>query len=91
MGLGLMRNTHGFSGAGLTEICQWAATLAFQQLIEADICRAHEKRKSGEGDMEDVEEADPVPEITREHFERAVKFTRRSVSDQDIRRYETFA
>ena len=41
--------------------------------------------------MEDVEEADPVPEITCEHFEEAKKFARRSVSDQDIRRYEMFA
>ena len=41
--------------------------------------------------MEDVEEANAVPEITREHFEESMKFARRSVSDQDIRRYEMFA
>ena len=38
------------------------------------------------GEMED-----PVPEITRAHFEEALKFARRSVSDTDIRRYESFA
>ena len=27
----------------------------------------------------------------REHFEEAMKFARRSVSDQDIRRYEMFS
>ncbi|GAA5859718.1 hypothetical protein JCM1840_006423 [Sporobolomyces johnsonii] len=37
------------------------------------------------------EEEDPVPEITIEHFEEAMRFARRSVSDQDIRRYELFA
>jgi len=40
--------------------------------------------------MEEDEE-DPVPEITIAHFEEAMKFARRSVSDQDIRRYEMFA
>ena len=32
-----------------------------------------------------------MPVITREHFEEAMKFARRSVSDGDIRRYEMFA
>ena len=40
--------------------------------------------------MED-EIVDPVPEIRREHFEEAMKFARRSVSDADIRKYEMFA
>ena len=34
---------------------------------------------------------DPVPEITRAHFEEAMKFARRSVTDNDIRKYEMFA
>lgn len=38
--------------------------------------------------VEEAEEDDPVPEITRAHFEEAMKFARRSVSDADIRRYE---
>lgn len=41
--------------------------------------------------MEEVEEADPVPEIARDHFEEAMNYARRSVSDQDIRRYEMLA
>ena len=39
--------------------------------------------------MED--EFDPVPDIRRDHFEEAMKFARRSVSDADIRKYEVFA
>ena len=39
--------------------------------------------------MEDDE--DLVPEITRQHFEEAMKFARRSVTDADIRKYEMFA
>lgn len=37
------------------------------------------------------EDFDPVPEIRRDHFEEAMKFARRSVSDNDIRKYEVFA
>lgn len=32
-----------------------------------------------------------MPEITRLHFEEAMKYARRSVSDNDIRKYEMFA
>ena len=36
-------------------------------------------------------EEDPVPEIRRDHVEEAMRFARRSVSDNDIRKYEMFA
>lgn len=36
-------------------------------------------------------EEDQVPEIRRGHFEEAMKFARRSVTDSDIRKYEMFA
>ncbi|OCH96304.1 AAA ATPase [Obba rivulosa] len=93
----LAKNTHGFSGADLTEICQRAAKLAIRESIEADIRRAREKKEKEEAGGEDAkmdedeEYEDPVPVISREHFEEAMKFARRSVSDADIRRYEMFA
>jgi len=89
----LSKHTHGFSGADLTEICQRAAKLAIRESIEADIRRQREKagKTSDEQMEEDVEEEDPVPEISGAHFEEAVRYARRSVSDQDIRRYEMFA
>lgn len=34
---------------------------------------------------------DQVPELTRSHFEEAMKFARRSVSDNDIRKYDMFS
>jgi transitional endoplasmic reticulum ATPase len=37
------------------------------------------------------DEVDAVPCITRAHFEEAMRHARRSVSDADIRRYQTFA
>jgi len=86
----LSKVTQGFSGADLTEICQRACKLAIRQSIEAEIRREKERQQNMEvDDGEEVE--DPVPEITRAHFEEAMKFARRSVSDNDIRRYEMFA
>eukprot|EP00698_Gefionella_okellyi_P013695 TRINITY_DN376_c0_g1_i1.p1 TRINITY_DN376_c0_g1~~TRINITY_DN376_c0_g1_i1.p1 ORF type:complete len:824 (+),score=235.78 TRINITY_DN376_c0_g1_i1:65-2473(+) len=78
----------GFSGADLTEICQRAVKLAIRQSVEAAIER--EKRRAENPDaMQD--ETDPVPEVTRDHFQESLKFARRSVPDRDIRRYEMFS
>ncbi|KAG5670781.1 hypothetical protein PVAND_001021 [Polypedilum vanderplanki] len=81
----------GFSGADLTEICQRACKFAIHEAIETEI--HHEKaqieNKYISMDMDD--DIDPVLEITRAHFEEAIKFARRSVSDMDIRKYEMFA
>ncbi|KAG1242102.1 hypothetical protein G6F68_016358 [Rhizopus microsporus] len=81
----------GFSGADLAEICQRAAKLAIREDIEKDIARERArkaKEEAGEdvGMEEDEEETPGV--ITRAHFEEAMRFARRSVSDADIRRYE---
>ncbi|XP_038049607.1 transitional endoplasmic reticulum ATPase [Patiria miniata] len=86
----LAKVTHGYSGADLTEICQRACKLAIRQSIESDIRRQRERIDNPDLDME-TDEDDPVPEITRVHFEEAMKFARRSVSDNDIRKYEMFA
>jgi len=42
----LAKNTHGYSGADLTEICQRAAKLAIRESIDSDISEA--ARKAGE-------------------------------------------
>jgi transitional endoplasmic reticulum ATPase len=80
----LAKKTEGFSGADITEICQRATQLAIRECITKDA----EKAERGADNME---EADPVPEITRLHFAEAMKTARRSVSDADIRKYEMFA
>ncbi|ORY21747.1 P-loop containing nucleoside triphosphate hydrolase protein [Naematelia encephala] len=93
----LARSTAGFSGADLTEICQRAAKLAIRASIEADIRRERERQEKadaggGDVDLMDADnEEDEVPAITTEHFEEAMRFARRSVSDADIRRYEMFS
>merc|ERR1712019_206973 len=84
----LARMTKGFSGADLTEICQRACKLAIRESIDADIRREKERQKKGAA-MDDDD--DPVPEITKRHFEEAMKFARRSVSDNDIKKYEMFS
>jgi transitional endoplasmic reticulum ATPase len=89
----LAKSTVGFSGADLTEICQRACKLAIRESIEKEIAHEKDRQKrlaKGE-ELMDEEAYDPVPEITKAHFEEAMKFARRSVSDNDIRKYEMFA
>ena len=39
----------------------------------------------------DVDDDDEISEVSRKHFEEAMRFARRSVSDQDIKKYEMFS
>lgn len=79
----------GFSGADITEICQRACKLAIREAI----CKDQERIRRMEANPEamDEEEVDPVPYITRGHFEESMKYARRSVTDADVRKYEMFA
>ncbi len=67
-----------------------ACKLAIRESIEKDMERQREREARGETGDQDMD-IDPVPEITKVHFEEAMRFARRSVSDQDIRKYEMFA
>jgi len=84
--------THGFSGADLGFVTQRAVKLAIKESITIDIERQKEREAAGDGAMDTDEVGeDPVPELTRRHFEEAMASARRSVSDVEIRRYEAFA
>ena len=85
----LARVTQGFSGADITEICQRSCKYAIRESIERDLERS--RRAAENPDLMDEDAADPVPSITKAHFEEAMKFARRSVSDADIRKYQAFA
>lgn len=67
----LAKSTVGFSGADITEICQRACKLAIRESIEKDIAqeKARQQRLAKGEELMDEEPADPVPEITRAHFE----------------------
>merc|ERR550537_1602519 len=86
----LARTLHGFSGSDLTEICQRAAKMAIRESIEKEV-EAQKEREAAGLDAMDDDAPDPVPEITKYHFEESMKFARRSVSDNDIRKYEMFS
>jgi len=74
----ISRNTNGFSGADLSEICQRAAKLAIRESIEIEVKNP------------DLKE-DPVPELTLKHFNEAMKFARKSVGKEEIDGFESFA
>lgn len=97
----IAKTTHGFSGADLSYIAQRAAKFAIKDSIEAqrESLAAKEAEAAAKGEevkSEDVEmtgepEEDPVPYISRGHFEEAMKTAKRSVSDAELRRYEAYA
>jgi transitional endoplasmic reticulum ATPase len=82
--------THGFSGADLGFITQRAVKLAIKESITSEIERVKEMEDAGMDVDEDALE-DPVPCLTRRHFEEAMQMARRSVTDVEIRRYEAFS
>lgn len=63
-----------------------ACRYAIRENIEKDIERERVKAENPDSMEEDA--PDPVPSITRAHFEEAMKYARRSVSDADIRKYQ---
>ncbi|CAG9332352.1 unnamed protein product [Blepharisma stoltei] len=80
--------TDGFSGADLAELVQRAAKCAVREAIEADAQRKALQAENGEENMDIVD--DPVPEITRRHFEEALSTARRSVTNVDLNKYDQF-
>ena len=65
--------------------------MAIRESIEKEIEAEKERAASGADTAMDEDLPDPVPEITKYHFEESMKFARRSVSDNDIRKYEMFS
>jgi len=82
--------TEGFSGADITEICQRAAKNAIRDSITAGIERK-KRVEAGELTLEEAEALpDPVPYITRAHFEASMSKARRSVGPEIIQQYDEF-
>lgn len=82
--------TDGFSGADITEICQRAAKNAIRDAITADIER-QKRVEDGELTQEEADALpDPVPCITRAHFEASMSKARRSVTPDVVQQYDDF-
>jgi transitional endoplasmic reticulum ATPase len=83
--------TDGFSGADITEICQRAAKNAIRESIAAEIERQR-RVEAGELTQEEADSLpDPVPCITRAHFEDSMSKARRSVSPEVVAQYDEFS
>ena len=82
--------TDGFSGADITEICQRAAKNAIRDCITADIER-QKRVEAGEMSQEEADALpDPVPAISKVHFEASMSKARRSVGPEIIAQYDEF-
>jgi transitional endoplasmic reticulum ATPase len=82
--------TEGFSGADITEICQRAAKNAIRDSITAGIER-QKRVEAGELTQEEADALpDPVPYITKAHFEASMSKARRSVGPEIIQQYDEF-
>ncbi|CAI2385811.1 unnamed protein product [Moneuplotes crassus] len=82
--------TDGFSGADITELCQRATKSAIREAIEAEEQRRALMKDNENEDEQMMEVDDPVPTITRKHFEEALASARTSVTTYDLDRFEQF-
>lgn len=71
----------------MTELCQRATKAAIREAIAAE--EERKKLMTGEDDQM-MEMDDPVPVITRGHFEEALGNARRSVTEYDLNKFEQF-
>ena len=82
--------TEGFTGADITELCQRSTKAAIRESIEADEQRKALMKENPDGDQQMAEMEDPVPVITRKHFEEALAAARKSVTNYDLDKFEQF-
>ena len=82
----LAQQCEGFSGADMTELCQRATKAAIRESIAAE----EERRKLMSDEDANMEMDDPVPVITRAHFEEAMANARKSVTEYDLTKFEQF-
>ncbi|CDJ62801.1 hypothetical protein ENH_00028530 [Eimeria necatrix] len=81
----LAHKTAGFSGADIAEMCQRAAKAAIRDAIAAE-----ELARAAGNEGMDEDETNIKYEITRKHFEEGLAGARRSVSQTDLSKYDSF-
>lgn len=79
----LAKITYSFSGADLTEI--------FERDFKLFIREKSKIKSRNFYDDDDDDYVDPMPEIRRDHFEEALKFVSRFVSNNEIKNYNMFS
>ena len=77
-----------YSGADLKELSNQICKCAIKESIEAEIQKKTLKEGGRDDDIDMVE--DPVPTLTRRHFEFGLANSRISVGESDLTRYEEF-
>lgn len=82
--------TENFTGADITELCQRSCKAAIRECIAAEEDRRRLCADAGEDAEMDENVEDPVPVITRRHFEEAFAAARRSVNTHDLHKFEEF-
>lgn len=80
--------TEGFSGADMTEMAQRATKAAIRDAIEAEEQRKALMKDGEEDEMMEMD--DPVPTLTRKHFEEALFAARVSVDQFALEKFEQF-
>merc|ERR1712110_1348226 len=80
--------TEGFSGADLTQVCQVASKAGIREAIEAE-CKLKAAMEL-DPTLADNLQRDPVPELTRKHFEEALRSATKNVDVALLERYEQF-
>ena len=77
--------TEGFSGADMKELCNQVCKSAIKESIEYE-----ETKKKLKPDEDVNMSEDPVPMLTKRHFEIGMAHCVKSVHDVDLQRYEEF-
>ena len=80
--------TEGFSGADITEVCQRATKVAIREAIEAEA--KYKAAMELDPSLADTVQKDPVPELTRKHFEESLRSATKNVDPALLERYEQF-
>lgn len=80
--------TEGFSGADIKELCNQVCKCAIKEAIEAEQQKRALMKERPEQDIEMME--DPVPMLTKRHFEYGLEHCVKSVSDIDLQKFDDF-
>ncbi|SCN27258.1 cell division cycle ATPase, putative [Plasmodium berghei] len=91
----MAKRTEGFSGADITNLCQSAVNEAIKETIylinlKKGKSNKNDKKKKSRGGQNYLENYDPVPTLSKKHFDVAFKNARISIQPEDVLKYEKF-